>query len=451
MILLSDFLKKVLLDIFKYPKNSERFEKFGVSRNSFAYYIDYNNATKLGTDCNKGLKKLIFSEIKKSKSKEDELISFFKSFLTKNELDNYDNNQIINSVVDKFSQKKISTNTLNTSESKKEDSANNIKNMFESAIKYFDKDPFTALIYSEKITKKIITDIKFFEGIVSKNKNLLKILNEREIIPSDIHLYMNDINEINSIMLNSNNLNKIKLYKATKLNITNIVEWYLNDYLNIYKYRIKIDNNYNSIPNISYDIHNFLNIIKELKIDNNNSFRNDIELSKIEKKIILKKREIKKLYIDEPKNILIFNYSNELISSFKKDLNDLHSKELMDFEIHYCYMLINTGVLDNILIARKSLNNIIKKLIEYIDVDFRIAKIYENAEWLYSITYCIENNISKAFKICEKAIYNLEKCKSDQLILTRELFVLSKDKSYTKKIIKSNNYVEYDIIGLTAR
>lgn len=451
MILLSDFLKKVLLDIFKYPKNSEKYIKFGVSRNAFAYYMDYNNATKLGGDCKNALKKLILSEIKNANSKEYELISFFRPFLTKTELEKYNNKQIINSVIDKFSEKS-NLNHMHTSfEFEKENSAKNIKKMFESTIKYFDTDPFTALMYSEKISTKIINDIKNFERIVSKNKNIIKLLNQREKIPSDIEFSINSIINVNSVILNSSDSSKMRIYKSTKLNIINIVEWYLNEYLNIYKYRIDIANDNNFKITKNYNIYEFIDFIKEFKSKNNNLFDNNLtkdntEINKIEKKIITKKRELKNLYIDEPKNGLLFKYSNELISNFKKDLNGFHSKELMKFELHYCYMLINTGISENILTTRRLLDDMIKILVKYIDIDFKISQIYEYAEWLHSITFCIENDINKAFSICEKAIYNLKKVQSDKLILTRELFVLSKDKSYVDEILQNNTHIKYDII-----
>ncbi|MEN8906239.1 MAG: hypothetical protein ABF289_09820 [Clostridiales bacterium] len=323
-------------------------------------------------------------------------------------------------------------------------------------IDYFDISISTALVYAENLVYKVINDITYLERITLKTRNKLNILNAKKIVPSYIiiefkNVYSTISNISKSNISKSNNLINPKVYKSLKLNLIIITEWYLNEYININLYKIE---NYNeTIDNTikPKDILGVVGILNSQKELFNSSIKEKVlekesEIRLIENDIFLKRENIVKSYIENPNNILIFDYVNDLLSHFENTLNSYPSKELMKFKLHYCYMLINTGILEKIQIAKNILEDILKITVESLDKDFELPNIYEKTMWLYSITHRLSKNSNKAFDICEKSIKTLKGLNRETLILNRELFVISKDIKYINEIQKENLISKYNII-----
>jgi len=166
------------------------------------------------------------------------------------------------------------------------------------------------------------------------------------------------------------------------------------------------------------------------------------KLSEFTYRITAIKQEFELLYQKNPENSQIISISSEsLIEQLREDASTLGQiKSLYELEIFYAYTLINTGETNKILKAQK----IIEDILFMIEGSNLVHdKLYEKVKWLYSITYCLNNDIDKALNICEEGV---RKLKGNNLILNREIFILTKDAKLLGNILSQDTISQYDIV-----
>jgi len=101
MINISEFLITIFKKILKRPIISKNYKtKYHISRNSFSYYI--RNNLPLSETLVEALEQIILDEISNNKEKEQKLTDYFKIFLTGDERNTTNTNEIIKIVLPKI-------------------------------------------------------------------------------------------------------------------------------------------------------------------------------------------------------------------------------------------------------------------------------------------------------------------------------------------------------------
>jgi hypothetical protein len=237
-VFVSDVIEKVLL----LNPTSEEYINLGVvcDRNVFHKCIS-RDRKYINYSCAIALRNLIFREIENNNLKKEQLLKYFKEYLSSDVKKYIDDNCNINKIINLAISEFLNPNDIKIGEFKEgkviHPSIKSISDLYIRTIKYLRSDIKTSIILLEKTIENIISAIIEHEDIScikpsSCNEKILNTLEFKKIIPSDV---IRQIKQLNNTFTDED-IKKVtsvneKYINMLFLNVKHILEWFFYFYL----------------------------------------------------------------------------------------------------------------------------------------------------------------------------------------------------------------------------